>query len=486
MLSSYIHAKRPNSWRHFRAFAEHVEAAIAIGNILCNPATPGVVGAQGAAKLAREENDPTPLVALVQQPVVDIYFNPSLQLRFLLPGDEVPGLSKERGEPLAELVRFELSKTRLGKDVSAAKDLSEASRDSLREFGQAAALHFVTTEESELLIAGIIPIEAETEAEATRIRTYACLLGLAEALLRSPSEDDFFEEAQRLHRVLPTDLHPQLDSWLRHLVRDALAVGHEYLLEEVLHSLAELSHGSLAVPGAEVIESLIADANIQNETLRSYGLLSAEEGFQDVSFSELFARIELLTAKDRITERGLRRWSSDLSELKIIASIRQTPATALALLPIIWCVAVLRAEEWQESDVNAFEGRAGFGWNLIGVHAVVIPEVRRFIEERWQLPRVMAELAMRTVDQHLRVSWSRMAVDSRHDVALLIADGDQWQSRTEKHVQDFRAGRTNSRISQVINWLHQLRLVNESGPTQRGSKLYRELCEVFTAERVRH
>ncbi|MGC1361511.1 MAG: hypothetical protein WA826_10070, partial [Silvibacterium sp.] len=62
---------------------------------------------------------------VVKQAAVDIYFNPALQLHLLLREDEVPELSKERGEPLAEIIRIALSKTALGEEFSAAKSLSE-------------------------------------------------------------------------------------------------------------------------------------------------------------------------------------------------------------------------------------------------------------------------------------------------------------------------------------------------------------------------
>jgi hypothetical protein len=235
------------------------------------------------------------------------------------------------------------------------------------------------------------------------------------------------------------------------------------------------------IPAVNVIDRLGSDRDAHNEALRSHGVLRVEEQFDELTFVELFDRIEALTAKDRITECGLRRWGGGLSELDLIRSIRNVPAGAMALLPVIWCLAVLRANEWPESDSNAFEGRLGFGWHLIGVHAVVIPEVKRFIKDGWHVRDVMGELAMRTVDQHLRVSWSRMAVDTRHDVALLIVDGTDWRSRTEKHVQDFRPGRTNSRLGQAINWLHQLQLVQESGLTQFGANLYQRLCDTLIA-----
>jgi hypothetical protein len=155
-------------------------------------------------------------------------------------------------------------------------------------------------------------------------------------------------------------------------------------------------------------------------------------------------------------------------------------------LAVIWCLAAFRAASWPDPGNNPFEGRRGIGWNAIGIHEVIIPSLCRFRKEHWKLDRVMSELALRTIDQHLRVSWSRMAVDIGHDVALLTTESDRWQSRPDaKHVQDYRAGRTASRLYQVINWLQQLRLLDKSGLTSRGKIIYeRALAAVKTEVNV--
>jgi hypothetical protein len=138
---------------------------------------------------------------------------------------------------------------------------------------------------------------------------------------------------------------------------------------------------------------------------------------------------------------------------------------------------------WPEPVSNPFEGRVGIGWNAIGIHEVVTPAVKKFISERWTLDQVMFELALRTVEQHLRVSWSRMAVDIGHDVALLTTEADRWQSRPEeKHVRDYRADRSASRLYQVINWLQQLSLIDKSGLTLRGKLIYHRAVTVLTSE----
>jgi hypothetical protein len=182
-----------------------------------------------------------------------------------------------------------------------------------------------------------------------------------------------------------------------------------------------------------------------------------------------------------VTEQGLIRWSGPLSELALINSLRAFPARALTLLPVIWCLTAIRASLWPEPLNNPFEGRSGIGWNAIGIHEVVTPAVKRFVEQRYRMEQVMFELALRTVEQHLRVSWSRMAVDVKHDVALLTTEADHWQSRSgEKHVVEYRADRSTSRLYQVINWLQQLNLIDKSGLTARGKIIYDRAVKVMT------
>lgn len=301
------------------------------------------------------------------------------------------------------------------------------------------------------------------------------LLSLANSRKRPPTENDFFEESSVLDRVSPAALHHHLDNWLRHLVRDSLAVGHEHVLREALITLSGKSHGVRAVSRAAVIRELCEDAPTNEATLRELHLLEDSEEIGTLAFGVLLGRIRAIVTSKEFVEGGLRRWEAEFSELALIKLVMNTSAKAVVLLPVIWCVAFLRAEEWGESDDQPFEGRAGFGWDLIGVCAVIIPEIQRFIREDWPVIQVMEELAIRTVEQHLRVSWSRMAADSRHDVALLIADGDAWQSRNEKHAQEYNAGRTNSRISQAISWLEQLKLIDANGLTRRGTNLYSNL-----------
>jgi hypothetical protein len=481
---SYLNAKLPDSWPAFRAFADQIETAVAFANVLCKTNVTGLVGVEGANRIAAESTDPVPLSILVDQPAVNLYFNPSQQLKFILsPRLAVPGLSKERGVPLARLMHDTISKTRLGARFSAGEPIPQALREDLREFGQVAHLTKITEEESDLLVDGIIPAAPATDREARRIGTYACFLGLADALSRMPVENDLFKEAQHIKRSLPTEVHSHLNGWLRYSIRDAIAVGHEYVLQEVIQALLIQSKSRSGIPSSDVLAYLMQNSGEHKAALNAFSLLRPGEDPLDLEFKQLYERIVASTLADRITEGGLSRWNAPLSELGFIDVVRAHPPRALALLPVIWSLAVIRTSLWPEPESNSIEGRRGLGWRAIGIHDVVTPGIKKFIDERWKLGQVMYELALRTVDQHLRVSWSRMADDVRHDVALLTSEADRWQSRPEeKHVRDYRGGRSLSRLPQVVGWLQQLGLVDQSGLTPRGRKVYQRSLNALKTE----
>lgn len=113
----------------------------------------------------------------------------------------------------------------------------------------------------------------------------------------------------------------------------------------------------------------------------------------------------------------------------------------------------------QEYQSLSYQGRRRFG-----LREVVLQDLERFRREDRPLRDVAAEMAMRTVQQHLQITWSRLQVDLRRDVALLTAEGNKWFSRGKA----FAAGRTASRIQQALGWLQQLNLIDANGITADG------------------
>jgi hypothetical protein len=102
----------------------------------------------------------------------------------------------------------------------------------------------------------------------------------------------------------------------------------------------------------------------------------------------------------------------------------------------------------------------------IGLRAVVLPKLEEFVLLKRTYLEVMAELLVRTVQQHLRVAWSRFAAPNGKDVSVLTADVETWARNNR-----FAAGRTESRLEVAISWLQQLALIDETGITPSGRRV---------------
>lgn len=103
-------------------------------------------------------------------------------------------------------------------------------------------------------------------------------------------------------------------------------------------------------------------------------------------------------------------------------------AGALSLAVVAWIVAAIRVSDARE-NVPEYGGLSYQGWRRLGLRDIVLPELERFQREDRPLREVAAELAFRTVQQHLQITWSRLQVDLRRDVALLTAEGNKWFAR---------------------------------------------------------
>ena len=87
----------------------------------------------------------------------------------------------------------------------------------------------------------------------------------------------------------------------------------------------------------------------------------------------------------------------------------------------------------------------------------------------------LRELLQRTVDQHLRIAWTRLRFEgSGKDVAVISSDGRRWSYR-----KPFYPGRSASRIDQAISWLKQLGLCDDTGLTEDGQGYRQRNLEVL-------
>lgn len=464
MIHVYVQARMPNRWKSFREFASRAEAAIALGNMMINPAAVNVIGADEARELVNSGTDPLPLKALVKQLAVNVYGNPFEQLGLKNPDKtEVPGLSTERGFPLAQQVHEQLARCRLGRELAKGEPLDYAERDALEEFGSLASVNDIPGAERDLLVSAILP-ERPSDREGPRLATYAALLFLADSLGRVPNEKDLFAAPVSPAGALPEELHMVLDGWVKYCVRDLIAAAHEAVLRAVVDVLKDLQpEDGASVPAGNVIRGLVGRVSEHSEALSELGIIAPGESPLDLSFRQVFERVERLTAEGLSEHHGLRSWQGRLHEVAALATALSSDRGAAAVLPVAWALAVRRAEVGVSGGVEDFQLLSQQGWARVGLREVIIPSVQTFLREDRPYGRVMADLARRTVEQHLRISWTRMAADPRRDVAVLTSDGERWSYR-----KSFRDGRTASRLHQAAGWLRQLGLVDERGLTADG------------------
>lgn len=465
IIRLYLQHRLPDDWKAFRTFAARIEAAIAFGNLLLGEEVPGVLGSEKATQLLSSDTDPLALIDLVIQPAINIYAGPSEQLGISFPGDsEVPGLTKERGIPLAQFVGEQMGRCALGRAFTEGMEPEAASRVELQEFGTLASITNIPEGERDLLASLLLPT-SPLSREVPRLRFYSVLLWLAARLMRSVREADLFGLATSPERQVPSVVCPIVDGWLRYSVRDALAVAHEAALQAIVRTVAIMeAQSGTAILGSEVMGALLAREDDHREALQGLGLIRGDESPLVMSFRQLYDRIREIIVQGCREERGLRRWSGALSESNLMKTALNAGPGALAVLPIAWALAVCRVEPGLAQDDEQCGMLSRQGWARIGLRQVVYSGLQQFLREDWPFREVMIDLGFRTVDQHLRVAWARMAQDPRHDMALLTSDAGRWHARGRKFVPR----RTASRVKEAISWLTQLRLIDEQGPTPVG------------------
>lgn len=463
---SYAQAGRASDGETFREYAAGVEAAVAYGNLLNDLNRGGVLGRVKAKRVISSGDGTLPLLPLVGQIGVQVYGGPSSQL--LLQDSEesvIPRLTLERGVPLAEALAGQVSNSELGRIFNAGECPAAASREPLTEFGRLVNVADIPEPEAALLCAAILP-EHPLPAELPRVSTNAMLLSVAGALGRTLTVDDIFSVVADPEASLQPTLRPTLDGWLYYLVRDTLAYCHEAVLYEVIRELESHGGARRQVASEEVVAALVSAADEHATALKKLGLLAVGESPLALTFREVGERVRAATG-DRVEDggRGPTRWRGGLTELAVIRTVRAGGAGALALLPVSWLLALERAAYDSRAAEEPSDPLSRQGWARVGLRQVIDPAVRAFLSGDRAFRDVMFELARRTVDQHLRVAWARWSQDPKRDVALLLADGGLWSSRRRK----FKAGRTNSRLGVSLNWLKQLRLIDERGLTPTGS-----------------
>jgi hypothetical protein len=464
----YSQAHLPNSWKSFIAFAEAQEAMIVMANRLKSRSILNLVGVTKADKLLDSGESTLPMERLAQQVAYNIYVTTSRQLN--LTHDEnsaFAGLTKERGVELAKSFDRAIDSTAYGKDLARDARKNRITRRRLEELADGVFLDRIPGEERTILIDAIIPQKPE-HGEQERVANYALLLWLAKAKRRRVEEGDVFEAAAVLPRGLPVCLLPVLDGWLEYMIRDSIAVTHEAVFDAVMRQI-DIESAKRGAPAlaADVVASLLNETDEHNSLLRQLGLLGPRESVEKLTFVSLRERIHRACADRESINGGLRRWHGGLIETTLYDMALKAGASSAVFLPVAWCVAAERIAP--EMFKLSGEARRVLGLGSlfqIGIEDVILPKLDEFARERRSVREVMAELITRTVQQHLRVAWTRFSPPQGKDVSVLVADHDTWARNN-----GFRAGRTDSRLWVAIDWLYQLGLIIDDGLTARGERI---------------
>jgi hypothetical protein len=216
-----------------------------------------------------------------------------------------------------------------------------------------------------------------------------------------------------------------------------------------------------------VVAALLNAIDSHNDVLRQFGLLGERESVRRISFNQIADRVAQVCNDRETSKNGLRRWRGGLFECDLYDAALQAGAASAALLPVAWCLAAHRVSSSSLGASAASRKLLAIGEMFqIGLQDVIQPKLQEYRNRNPPFLEVMAELIIRTVQQHLRVAWSRFATPTGKDVSILITDLESWTRNN-----GFAAGRTESRLSVAINWLQQLALVDENGTTPSGKRV---------------
>jgi hypothetical protein len=472
----YAQARRPEKRSDFFEFAAAQESAFVMANRLNSRTVTQLVGVEGADNALDSGKKTLPLKRLTKNIAFNAYIASSRQLNLTKPVDSgLNKLSEERGEALAKefdkVVRDSTYGARLAKNPATAN----ISRKELDELAGPLSIVSIPRGERKILIEAIIPSRPIDAAERRRLRNYTLLLWLAQTNERLIDEADVFNVAQHPPEELPGCLTATVDGWLAYVARDCLAVCHEAVFGAVMRQV-DRDQAARNAPALanEVVAALVAAAPEKDEALRSFRILKKGEATENLSFRVAFERINILCRKRRTITAGLARWEGGLSESELYDQAGSSDDAAVALLPVAWCVASERAPQESASQPGGYDLPGAGGIFQVGIDAVIRPKIEEFLQRDRSYRDVMAELVVRSVQQHLRVAWKRFSAPRGKDVSVLIADTEAWSRNN-----GFRPGRTASRLSVAIDWLAQLRLTSENGLTKAGEQTLKRALHVL-------
>lgn len=458
IIHRYAALGGPNDRASFYGFAGKCEAALVMGHWVAEAPTTSLIGTREAAK-AVATGGPLTLGTLTENLAVDAYAGPSQDLAIALPLRPVPGLTTERGVPLASAVKTVLDQVSVLSGITASTKDQTVDRTAAAELAIAFPMTAPTGLERELLIDAILPPKP-LPGEFARLAAYCNLLHLCHTPGAHPlEEEDVFRAAIVAADSSPPELSGVADGWLRFLIRDLLTAVHERAVAVVLDVLRMSPERTLAIE-----QTLAQLSHLDPQAvLAEIGLPALRT---DSPISELVAAVRARCTPQRVRS-GLARWQGAFNELTLLALLDEhTEHELLCLLPVAWILAYERSKAGLGDHLLSIDHLSGASTARLGIAEFVAPAVAVWEHSRESIGNVVATLVRRSVDQHLSIAWYRMQADPSRNVSMLIADGSIWSAPRE-----FFGGRATSRLYQALSWLTQLGLVGGEALTADGSAL---------------
>lgn len=467
IVERYRNSGLPDQSREFYRFAAGVEAAFVMANLVHDANTPGLVGPIEGRKRLSEEGDQFSLESLVQNAAVSIYANVSMQLNLTFPSATgILGLTEERGYLLAQEFERIVGGTAYSQRLRDDPTIGYVTRDELRELGGIVALSALTATELEILIDALFPA-APFPSELPRLESLSLFLSLARQSGMRVTESMIFDAAHTQPSDLPPEINNVLANWLQYSVRDLIAVANEVAFEAVSSEALKLAKAAEGpTTAAAVLNSLTQYSSLFDNVLRDIALIAEAESAAHLSFNDLYDRVNELCEPIEISDKGLHYWTGSLSEHALIKACLNAGPGGVILLPVAYCVAYHRAEPMLQGEQLRSEFLAHRSWARIGLVDVIAPTIEELREQNPNLISAALTLAHRSVDQHMRIAWSRAGNDLKRDVSVFTIEGDKWFPRKQ-----FYGGQTISRLNEALGWLDQLSLIDENGLTDSGERI---------------
>jgi hypothetical protein len=426
----------------------------------------GVVGAEKGSALLLEAGSSVEMERLVSQLVTIMYTGPSIDLGVNFRRDSnITGITSELGQPLIEIIHEQVFNTSIVNKIINSKSVTSYARVEIQELGKILSIDEIPANEREKLIGCVLPSESRPDGwgkDIRRVATYCLLLTVAKNNHRTPRASDVLEMAMLDISDVPSFYTEVLNGWLIYLIRDLLAVVHEIALERVVVELS--SNKQKQFKTSDIVREILSNEGEINKSLRNMNLLKPDESYTNLTYSSLLERV--IPNSGPTNTNGLVRWSEMMiNEEQLISELLTHGIGVVGLLPIVWILISHRLDDENISSPMA-DYLSHNGWSRIGLKQVVRPILEEWEKDDTNFSHMVSDLILRTIDQHIRITWSRMSRDMLKDVSVLSVDGENL-----KFKKDFEGGRTDSRLSFATGWLRQLQLIDDEGITTDGKNI---------------